>query len=1144
MSLNAVSFLSFKSASSSRDWTQQELAEFYRVETSLIRANIPIETDRGRSDEGDPWFVFCNANSGEVIVHFAQFDGTYVVASPALGSCARGRDFRALIEAQIASHPLVIPKRAGGGKLFIHPAALLIVLVTTYFFKLSQTTAVAGELHKVQLAHPGVGFLSHSNSGTQPVIIDEGDAANVLTAIATGIALTQSHDFSLRSIGAPGPTKIDASAHDFSVSTLSNAAGAFDAKRDDLFHPRSPAGERGTPFASIGGDPYAPLPGNRLLNGPDGHSAAAGTFSSLDTSMLAVNQTRWAVSGPPSSAESAAPVQTAIMPISVSTVSSGTTGTVVSSGTTDATVSSGTTGVVVSFETIDSQVNIHETADVGQEIDSSPSAPIIGVHNVLPAGTTPTQSIFAFGGAAATYALTSGHATNDSLGHSGAFAASDLITGVINASAGGPVGGGNTVNAGDALVLSGATLGIVDIRHPATKNELAGLSLTGPFKFVVNELAAGGGSFDFTLASGATNVESLNSIGAVNFTNLAAGTNVEISGSVTPAGTIVNVTYASPTAAESFQVDDGVSGVSFETLGTSADAPTSEAILSTGAVNGTGAQPDWFHITNSAQSVTSLTVRATTSLVAGLSDLDFNATAGATTLTVSGPATLVDLTQEDTDAPFAAVSASGLTNGALHLNASNVLTTFTGGGGGNELLYGGEDLSASATAIDGGGGTGNILSAQLANSSNGGIFTNWQILDITQYQDDTGLATFDASALLTNDVISGVQLSGADVDAETVLNIAPAATVMVTGTGFTDAGLMITHSSTAGDNLAVTLNNIDTAAAPNNLSLSELTSTGDTTISIASTGATRTAGVGYNGIGTLVETDGHLAKVTVTGDGYFYLGYLGGVSTDSDTISTASITSALSTIDASPTTGGVSIYAGNSTLDLSGFEVSYKGLQLDGGSGPNDVLYSGATDGVTIELNGQADRVWLGGSNASGVLGTGAADVAVVGNSAYATAVTPSGPEAPGSALGDSVTFKAGATAKIVISGGAEWDGATYVGGNPNNGVGQTTVVGAVAAGATTPGTLIDLSHIVGAITNIHNAQTSIVGASNLTAAENAAVAALGGVGVAYFTYGSNEFLVAAHAFEGAVSFTDAVVELLGVNITSLSMIAGIAHLV
>ena len=187
MSLDGASVFNFKPASSSYGWTQQELAEFYRVEASLVRANIPIETDRGRSDEGDPWFVFCNANTGEIIVHFARSDGTYVVAGPALDSCARGRDFRALIEAQIASHPLVIPKSVSGGKIFIHPAALLIVLVATYFFKVSQTSAAA-ELHEAPPAHHGIGPLDHSDSKSPAVILDERASVTLLAAIVTGIA--------------------------------------------------------------------------------------------------------------------------------------------------------------------------------------------------------------------------------------------------------------------------------------------------------------------------------------------------------------------------------------------------------------------------------------------------------------------------------------------------------------------------------------------------------------------------------------------------------------------------------------------------------------------------------------------------------------------------------------------------------------------------------------------------------------------------------------------------------------------------------------------------------------------------------------------------------------------------------------------
>jgi hypothetical protein len=1105
MSLKVVSFFDFKSASWSDDWTHQELAEFYRVEASLIRANIPIETDSGRSDEGDPWFVFCNASTGEIIVHFARFDGTYVVASPALDGCARGRDFRALIEAQIASHPLVIPKSASGGKLFIHPAALLIVLVATCFFKVSQTTASAGELHETQPAHPGVKSPGYSESESQAVLLDERATAAVLAAIVTGIAWAQSHDFNLWSIGTALPTKIDVPPQDLSLSTSSSVAAPLDAKRD-LFHSLSAAPERETPFADIGGDPSITSPGYRSLNGPNDHSAARQTFSSFDMPTPTASQTLPATSGPLSSVGSATPSsapQTEIIPIGGSTVSS---------ETNDAAVSS-------------------ETTEAAQENSSSGGAPINVIQNASLAAATPTGSLVNSSGTSETYALTTGADTNASLGHPSPFTAIDLITGTVNSTA--PSPSASTFNPGDSLTLSGATISITDISNSG--NELAGITLTGPYKFVVNELATDSNTFNFNIDSGATNVESLNSTEYAYFLNLGARANIEISGAATTPSNCVYYTYAVPTGPVSFQFDGGVNGVSFYNDGSG--SATIETILSTGAANGSTAHYDYVEATDASGTVSSVTINAATSLAAELDTSDFTSTA---TLTVSGAAALVDLTPGGADDTFSTVSASGLTAGALHIYASDDLTSFTGGGGGNELLYNGELLSASATAINGGGGTGNVLSAQLANASNGGIFTNWQTLDITGY----GGTPFEAS-LLTSDVISGVQFSGGDPTLETVLNIAPAATVTLTGRGFADAGLTVTHSSATADSLAVTLNNTDTASTLNDLSLDNLTSTGDVTVSIASTGAAgSTAGVGYNGIGTLAETDGHLAKVTVSGDDYFELGYSGGVSTDSATASTANITSTLTKIDASATTSGVSIYAGNGSLDFSGFDVSYKGLSLDGGLGPGDVLYNGATDGVTIDHNGKADQVWLGGSDASGALGTGASDVAEVGYNKYLTSVSPPvGPELPGSALGDSVTFGAGATAKIIISGGAEWDGTTYVGGNSNNGIGQTTVVGAVAAGGTTPGTLIDLGHIVGAITDIQNTQTSVAGVSNLTAAENAAVAALGSVGVAYFTYGSNEFLVAAHAPEAAVSAGDAIVEMQHVNFTGLSMSAGVVHL-
>jgi hypothetical protein len=130
-----VSLLSyFGSRSRERDWTQQELAEFYRVENTLVQHALAVSTDRGISDEGDPWFVFCRADDEEVIAHIARIGGQYVVVSSAFSGIARGSDFRTLIHALMEAHPLMLPSRSGQAKkVLLHPTALLSALVATAF---------------------------------------------------------------------------------------------------------------------------------------------------------------------------------------------------------------------------------------------------------------------------------------------------------------------------------------------------------------------------------------------------------------------------------------------------------------------------------------------------------------------------------------------------------------------------------------------------------------------------------------------------------------------------------------------------------------------------------------------------------------------------------------------------------------------------------------------------------------------------------------------------------------------------------------------------------------------------------------------------------------------------------------------------
>jgi len=84
----------FRPRENGGDWSQRELAEFYRVEGALVNSGVAITTDRGLTDEGDPWFVFCREDNGDVIVHFARIDGEYVIVSNLTEGAVRGKKFQ------------------------------------------------------------------------------------------------------------------------------------------------------------------------------------------------------------------------------------------------------------------------------------------------------------------------------------------------------------------------------------------------------------------------------------------------------------------------------------------------------------------------------------------------------------------------------------------------------------------------------------------------------------------------------------------------------------------------------------------------------------------------------------------------------------------------------------------------------------------------------------------------------------------------------------------------------------------------------------------------------------------------------------------------------------------------------------------
>jgi len=112
-------------------WTNDELAELYRVVDLLGKAGLAVITDMGMSDEGDPWFVFCRADNEEVIAHFARIDGHFIAASIAVDETFRGANFRQIVDSMVSSQPLVVPKSGPGSRLMLHPAVMLTAFVAT-----------------------------------------------------------------------------------------------------------------------------------------------------------------------------------------------------------------------------------------------------------------------------------------------------------------------------------------------------------------------------------------------------------------------------------------------------------------------------------------------------------------------------------------------------------------------------------------------------------------------------------------------------------------------------------------------------------------------------------------------------------------------------------------------------------------------------------------------------------------------------------------------------------------------------------------------------------------------------------------------------------------------------------------------------
>lgn len=148
------SFLRAKRARS-KDWSNQELADLFRVKRLLDAAGVPNDIDRGITDEGDPWFLFCDA-CGEVFIHLCRLDGIYVLDSPNIETPLRGYDFNGLIEqftdrqlpgsgAQSNYTDQRVVRLERNGKVFLHPSTMLTALIWTLFLASEELVMILPE---------------------------------------------------------------------------------------------------------------------------------------------------------------------------------------------------------------------------------------------------------------------------------------------------------------------------------------------------------------------------------------------------------------------------------------------------------------------------------------------------------------------------------------------------------------------------------------------------------------------------------------------------------------------------------------------------------------------------------------------------------------------------------------------------------------------------------------------------------------------------------------------------------------------------------------------------------------------------------------------------------------------------------------
>jgi hypothetical protein len=96
-------------------WSTHEFDLLLGAARFLRSEGANLVTDYGVTDEGEPWFVFCDPDTDDVLAHFASIAGEYLACVPFRNHVLTGYDLNALLDQFLQNRCIVWPMLAGQG---------------------------------------------------------------------------------------------------------------------------------------------------------------------------------------------------------------------------------------------------------------------------------------------------------------------------------------------------------------------------------------------------------------------------------------------------------------------------------------------------------------------------------------------------------------------------------------------------------------------------------------------------------------------------------------------------------------------------------------------------------------------------------------------------------------------------------------------------------------------------------------------------------------------------------------------------------------------------------------------------------------------------------------------------------------------